>query len=157
MLQNLFIEGSPLIGIGFLGKNHSIAILFEGLFLFKTISDRSDLQLNFDPIPDNFAEQNMKTRNRLSIVFLLFILYSSLSFSTPLFVECQDVYPDEGLDLFGIPCNSLDFTNTLTASRIASSFSDFIPNGHTIQRYYSGVFYLQPFTSELVLSVTLRC
>lgn len=36
MLQSLFIDGLPLIVIGFLAGNPLFRILFEGLFFFKT-------------------------------------------------------------------------------------------------------------------------
>jgi hypothetical protein len=91
-------------------------------------------------------------------LFFFFILYSSLMFCTaPQYVECSDLYPDEALDLFAIPNNSVTSSAILKLHPSVFSFSDFYPKAHTFQRLNSGKLYSRPFASELVLSVTLRC
>jgi len=42
MLQNLFISGSPLFVMVFLGRNHFIAKSFEGLFFKKPNLDKTE-------------------------------------------------------------------------------------------------------------------
>ncbi len=58
--------------------------------------------------------KNMKTRNRLLGVLLLFTICSALIFTSPYFVKCKKLYPDEWLDLNGIVDDPLDFTNILS-------------------------------------------
>jgi hypothetical protein len=98
-----------------------------------------------------------KTRSVLLRRSLFFILFSFLSFIAPPYLECQDVYSDDWSDFFVITDDSVDIA-TIRRDRLAvSSFSDFIPDGHTFQRHNSEGPYLQPLVSKLVLSVTLRC
>lgn len=96
-------------------------------------------------------------KRRFFKVFLFLILFSSLGCTAPLYVECQDVYPDEWLDLFGTSEDSVDLTIVLIARPAAFSFSHFIPTGHIFQTHDSEGLYLQAFTLERVSSVTLRC
>ena len=90
-------------------------------------------------------------------VLVFLILLSSLGLTTPLYVECEDSYPDEYLDLFGIPNISGDVKTIHTASPTAFPFSELIPDGHIFQRQYPETLHSQPFPSELVLPVSLRC
>jgi hypothetical protein len=90
-------------------------------------------------------------------VFFFLILLSPLGLTTLLYVECQDLYPDEWLDLFGIPNISGNVKTILTAGPTAFPFSDLIPDGHIFQRQYPETLHSQPFPSELVLPVSLRC
>ena len=99
---------------------------------------------------------SVKRRKKVFRLFLVFFLYSSLSFSVPFYVECENIFPDEWLDLFGIPFVSrisVDFRTTPTLRLVGSSFSAVIPN----RPHYSRGFWFRPLTSDLVLSVTLRC
>jgi len=90
--------------------------------------------------------------------FLLSILYSSLIFSTaPQYVECEDFFPDEVLDLFAITQNNLPSSNILKHHLSVFWFFNFCGETHSIQRYQSQNLYSQPFTPELIFSVTLRC
>jgi hypothetical protein len=96
-------------------------------------------------------------KRRFSKVLMIFILFSSLGWTTPPYVECQDVYPDEWLDLFGTFQNSVGLTTVLIAQPAAFSFSDFIPTRHIFQTHDSEGFDSQAFALERVSSVTLRC
>ncbi len=78
-----------------------------------------------------------------------------MSFSAPFYVECQDVYPDDWLDLFGISDNLVDSTAILEAPSAGSS--NLIPNDYTFQRHHSREPHLRPFSSELLSSICLRC
>ena len=75
--------------------------------------------------------------------------------TAPEYVECENLYPDEFLDFFGLPRNSVI---SLAAPRpLAFSFSDFHPKAHTFQWHRIEYSYLQPVALDLVLSVSLRC
>jgi hypothetical protein len=89
--------------------------------------------------------------------FLFFILYSFLVFSIPEGVECSETYPDELLDLLGIPTKSAASSTILKHPLPACFFSNFSPQTHSMQRHQTENLRLQPFTSELILSATLRC
>jgi hypothetical protein len=87
---------------------------------------------------------------------LLSILYSALIFATaPQYIECEGFFPDERLDLFGIPQKTVDSSTIL--KNHPPVFCNFYSKTHSIQNHQSEDIYLQLFTSELVLSVTLRC
>ena len=89
--------------------------------------------------------------------FLLSIFYSSfLILSVPQYVECEDFYPDELLDVFGIPKNPVTFSNTGTPQPVVFSSPNPIPYAHPFQCRQAEGSYLHTFTSELVFSVTLR-
>ena len=88
-------------------------------------------------------------------VLLFLSLISSLGFTAPLYVDCQDLDPDEWLDLFGI-------TQSITALKLIFTdqlpvFPDLIPDGHIFRRHHSGSLSVHPFTSGPALSVALRC
>ena len=96
-------------------------------------------------------------KRRFFKVLVIFILFSSMGCTGPLYVECQDLYPDEWLDLFGTFQSSDGLTTFLIAKTAAFSFSDCMPTGHAFQTHDSEGLYLQAFTLERVSSVTLRC
>jgi hypothetical protein len=98
-----------------------------------------------------------KARSVLLRPSLFLILFSLLSFIAPPYLECQDLYSDNWSDFFVITDDSVHIATILTRHLAASSFSDFTPNGHTFKAHNSGELCLQPFTSKLVFSVTLRC
>jgi len=77
--------------------------------------------------------------------------------TTPEYVECEDLYPDEFLDLFGIPENSVASSAILKLHPSVFSFSDFHPKAHAFQCHHLENPYPQPVASELILSVSLRC
>jgi hypothetical protein len=93
----------------------------------------------------NSAEENMKTKNRFLGALLFFILASFVILSAPQQdAECQNLYPDEASDLFGIA----EISGVLyPSSNIFHQFVAFLSNN----------LYSERFTSELGLSVTLRC
>ncbi len=99
-----------------------------------------------------------KTRNSFLTLLLICSLYSSLIFTAPQYVECEELNADEFLDLRAIPNNPVDSKNMLALPQLVPPFYDSIAQ-HTFQFCYlkGWGLYLQPFTSELVLSVTLRC
>ena len=88
-------------------------------------------------------------------VLLLLSLFSSLAFTAPVYVDCQNPEPDETLDFFGI-CISKTTLN-ITSKTQPAAFSGSIPNSHTFDHYYTGGLSLQFFVSASALSVPLRC
>ena len=83
------------------------------------------------------------------------MLCLSLFFTGPQYVEYEDIYPDELLDLFGIPQGSVASSTILKNHQPV--FYNSCPETHSIQHRQSLNFYLQPFASDLVFSVSLRC
>ena len=99
-----------------------------------------------------------KARRNLLRLFLLLTLFSSLSFTSPFYVECEDVYPDEWLDLFGIPSISVVLLkSTLPPNSVDQLISDSTPDDCALRYNASREASLRSLTSELVLSVTLLC
>ena len=100
-----------------------------------------------------------KKRNSLLTLLLSCTLYSSLILTAPQYVECKEPNADEFLDLRTIPNDPVDSKDILTPPPLVLPFYDSIAQVHTFQFCYlrERGLYLQPFTSELVLSVTLRC
>ena len=88
-------------------------------------------------------------------VLLLLSLFSSLGFTAPLYVGCEDVFPDEWLDLLGLIQSPTALKVILTSQPPA--FLDLILYARTFSHHPSGIFFLQPFASQPVLSVILRC
>ena len=88
-------------------------------------------------------------------VLLLLSLFSSLSFTAPAYVDCQDPEPDEWLDFLGI-IQSATVLLIIPKTQPAA-FSGLIPDGQIFQRCYSRDLSLQIFISEPILSVPLRC
>lgn len=87
-------------------------------------------------------------------VLLLLTLFSSLGFTASLYVECQDVSPDEWLDFFGIVHLSASSTVKLTTE--PTGFPNSIPDGQVLWLYHRWVSQ-QLSILEPVLSVILRC
>ena len=99
----------------------------------------------------------MKTRNCFLRVLSFFILFSSLICGGPQYVECQDPYPDEVLDLFGMPETSRGSLITLKYHPPLCCFSNLFPKTHSARCHESGNLYSGPFPSELFLLVSQRC
>ncbi len=99
----------------------------------------------------------MKNRNWLLRVLSFFTLFSSLIFGGAQYVECQDFYPDEILDLFGTSNNSGGSLTIFKYHPSVYCFFNLLANTHSVQYHESGDLYLEGFNSELVLSATLRC
>jgi hypothetical protein len=76
--------------------------------------------------------------------------------TVPESAECEDLYPDEFLDLFGIPNNSVISSSMPRPHSSIFSFFDFDPKAHVFQCHPENP-YPQPDASELVSSVSLRC
>jgi hypothetical protein len=94
-------------------------------------------------------------KNDFFKVFFFLILFSPLSCTAPLYVECQDLYPDEYLDLFGIVDSAPALTTILAIQ--PGIFPDLVSDNPIFRRHHSGTFSSQPLVSELVLSLSLRC
>ncbi len=108
-------------------------------------------------IRNHFAEQNVKRKNSLFGVLSFFLLFPSLFFAGPEYVECEDLDDDDSLNLFGIPQNSVAsgiIRRDLPSIRI---FSDFCFKTHATPYHPSWSIYSEPFISEPILLVTLRC
>jgi hypothetical protein len=103
--------------------------------------------------------KSVKRRRKFFRLFLVFFLYSSLSFSSPFYVECENIFPDEWLDLFGIPFASHVSTLKTKSStyRAILAFSDSIAYERNSEYNRLGEFCWLLLTSDLVLSVALRC
>jgi len=100
----------------------------------------------------------MKKRRSLSSILLFFILYSCLSIGTPVYLECEeDLYPDEWLELFGLPRQPIDFKTVLTAVSTTLSFRKSIPDDWPSSCRDSEGLCLRPLPLETILSVALRC
>lgn len=105
----------------------------------------------------HFVSRNMKMRNKcVWIIFLLSILCSPMIATAPEYVECENLYPDEFLDLFGIPENSVTSSAIPRLRSYVSSFCDLRPT-HAFQCHHLENPYPQPAASGLILSVSLRC
>ena len=102
------------------------------------------------------SKQRMAMKRRcLPQTFLSVILFSSLIVAVPQYVTCEDLYPDELLDLFGMPTNSV--TNAIFRTHyppvlVSSDFNVGFPARHQPEDPY-----LQLYTAEPVLLVILRC
>jgi hypothetical protein len=89
---------------------------------------------------------------------LSFLLLTPFLLFAPLeLVECENLDPDGWLDSFVIPQNS---GASATVHKDRSSiycFSNFCSRTDSIQYHLSRSAYSHLFTSELILSVSLRC
>ncbi len=98
-----------------------------------------------------------KMRNKyLWIIPILSALCSPMIATEAEFVECEDLYPDEFLDLFGISENSVMVSGMSRFHPSVFSFFYSQPKAHAFQCHMEYP-YLQPVASDLVLSVSLRC
>lgn len=77
--------------------------------------------------------------------------------TAPEYIECEDLYPDEFLDLFGIPQDSVMASGMFGPHPSVFSFFDLRPKAHAFQRHRLENPYPQRSASGLVLSVSLRC
>jgi hypothetical protein len=106
-------------------------------------------------------EAKMSKKNSFFRVLACSVLFSFLFVAAPEYYdECEDLEDlDSGvcLDLFAIPQDSAASATIRKDSPSICFFSNFCSTTHLIQYYQSPNIYSQPFTSELILSVTLRC
>ncbi len=103
-----------------------------------------------------FAKQRTAMKNeRLPRSLLWCILYASLIITVPQYVACEDLYPGEVLDLFGIPSSSLCSSSSLKYRPSVATLSDL--NGVSVKCHQPGNPYVELVTSEPVLLVILRC
>lgn len=100
------------------------------------------------------------TRQNLFRLFLLCFVYSILSFTAPLYVECQDIFPDEWLDIFGMlstPSISAPLRTTIRLFHAVLVSFKLTPKDHGLQCHDPGGFCWLLLIFDLVSSVTLRC
>jgi hypothetical protein len=88
-------------------------------------------------------------------VLLLLSVFSSLSFTAPIYVDCQDPEPDEWLDIFGIT-GPITILKVITQTKPAAIL-DLTPDSHIFRHHYTQDFSLQPSISAPVLTSPLRC
>ncbi len=90
-------------------------------------------------------------RNFLSALLFL-LLFSSVGFTSPVYLDCQDPEPDEWLDFLGI-------VKAVIPQSQSAVFCGLIPDSHMLQRHCSRHLSLQPFIliSVPILSGPLRC
>ncbi len=93
-------------------------------------------------------------RNVLSALLFL-SLFSSVGFTSPSYLDCQDPEPDEWSDFFGKP-NSLTTLKVIPETQPVS-WSDFIPGDNMFRVHRALHLHLQPFISVPNLSGPLRC
>jgi hypothetical protein len=98
----------------------------------------------------------MKTKYSFFRV-LSFLLLPFLFFAAPEYFECKDLDPDEGLDHFVILQDSVASATLREGRPSICRISNFFSKTDSIQYHQSWDIYPEPFTSELILSVTLRC
>ncbi len=84
-------------------------------------------------------------------------MFSGLFFAVPEYVEYEEIYPDEMLDLFGIANHPQRSIKSLVHDRSIVLLSDFVPKAHTFELYQLEELSLQPFLSKLISSVILLC
>jgi len=100
----------------------------------------------------------MKRRNKIVFTLTLIVpLYSCLTFATAQWTGCRVSSPDDWCDLFGMPSNSADSSRIFEPGQSVFPFSDFTPQFHIFECYPSVEYYPEPFSSELLLSVAIRC
>ncbi len=99
------------------------------------------------------AKGEMK-KNLLNVLLLL-TLFSSLGFTALFYVECDNVYLDEWLDLFGM--NQPTTTLKVIVTTQPTAFFILISDGHFFWLHHSGSFCSDQFSIEPPLSLPLRC
>ena len=83
---------------------------------------------------------------------LSFVFYACLILTTPQYVECEDLYPDETLDVLGMPSPTVV---TIEHDAPATLFPDLARNFS--ERRHQENPRVALFTGKLVRSVTLLC
>ena len=99
----------------------------------------------------------MLKMNSLFRVLAYFALFPFLFAAGPEYDEYEDVDPGVPLGVYALP---RDLEDSATIDKISTSicfFSNFCSKTHPIRYHQSWNTYPQPFTSELILSVTMRC
>ncbi len=100
----------------------------------------------------------MSKKNGLLRVLACFVLFPFLFVAAAAdYDECEDSDPGVCLDLFAIPQESAASATLQKDSPSICFFSNPGSNAHLIQYHQSWNIYSQRFTSELILSVALRC
>jgi len=99
----------------------------------------------------------MSKKNSLFRVLAYFVIFPFLFAAAPDYDEYEDLDPDVSLGLFALPQDSEDSETTDKDSTSICFFSNFSSKTHPIRYHQSWNTYSQPFTSELILSVSLRC
>ncbi len=95
----------------------------------------------------------MKRKSRFYAALILVAIFSALFFTAPQYVKCKELCPDQLLDLFGIANNPPDSESPVSPGSILPVMLNSILTVGSIEL---SEWLLQPFPSELVLTVTLR-
>ncbi len=99
----------------------------------------------------------MSKKNSLFRVLVYFVLFPFLLAALPKYDEREDLDPGVSLDLSATPIGSAG-SPTIHKDRSSISLSSkFCSKTHPMRSHQSWNTYPQPFTSELISSVTLRC
>jgi len=96
-------------------------------------------------------------KNNSFWVFAFLALFPFLFLAAPEYDECKDLDPADWLDLFAIPQQSEASATIQKGSPSICFFSNFCSKTDSMQYHQSWNIFSQPYTSELILSVTLRC
>ncbi len=94
-------------------------------------------------------------RKNLLGVLLLLSLFSSMGFTSPVYVDCRNPEPDEWPDFFG-RSNSPRTLKVIPETQPAA-LSDVISNNRMFQVHRSRHLSAQPSISVPILSSLLRC
>jgi hypothetical protein len=99
----------------------------------------------------------MSKKNSLFRVLACFVLFPFLFAAAPEYDECEDLGSDVSLGLFALPQDSEDSPTIDKDSAASCFFSNFCSKTHPIRYHQSWNTDSQRFSSEVILSVTLRC
>jgi hypothetical protein len=102
-------------------------------------------------------EAKMSKRNSQFKVLAYFVLFPFLLVAGPDYDEYQLRDPDVSLGVYALSKDSVIKDKPGTSIGSFCSFSNFCSKAHPIRYHQFWNTYSQPYTSELILSVTLRC
>jgi len=97
----------------------------------------------------------VKPYNYSKTLIAAFILLTSVILTPPEYVQCDSIFPDETLDLYGIP----EDPTLLRCASVQSAFFifDFFPQPSPQQWVSLEIFSPQRITLEVLSSAILRC
>ena len=98
-----------------------------------------------------------KRENRLFGVLVFFVLFPFSLVAGPGYIEYEDLDSDDGLDLFGVPRDSIGSTTAGKDRELVSCLTNFCSKTDSIQHHPLRNKHSQLFIQDLILSVALRC
>ncbi len=98
-----------------------------------------------------------KRKSKLIRVLVFFVLFPFAFIAGPGYVDCQDLNPDDGVDLFGVPRDSTGSTTAGKDQVLVSCLSNLCSMTDSIQHHPLRNEHSQLFIQDLILSVALRC